>query len=174
MAFRRKVNTMIRRWDTPGIPHKGWHCIHVADLCDEQGEDYTPFVCEMCGKENLRFVHTICHPDYPRKLKVGCICAGKMESDYEAPKQRERRLVNLAGRRSRWLKREWKLSANGNHWLRIQEHRVVILRDKYRSERWRYLIVDPLDEEHYGGSSYATQDAAKLAAFDELASLLDW
>ena len=39
------------RWDQPGVPHKGWHCVDVVDLrADGESADETDYAtCQMCG-----------------------------------------------------------------------------------------------------------------------------
>lgn len=41
------------RWDQPGVPHKGWHCVDVVDLrADGESADETDYAtCQMCGNE---------------------------------------------------------------------------------------------------------------------------
>ena len=39
--------------------------------------------CEMCETQEIRYVHHMKHPEYPGSLGVGCVCAGKIEDDYE-------------------------------------------------------------------------------------------
>ena len=47
------------RWDQPGVPHKGWHCVDVVDLrADGESADETDYAtCQMCGNEKIRYVH---------------------------------------------------------------------------------------------------------------------
>lgn len=49
------------RWDQPGVPHKGWHCVDVVDLRADGGPadeiDYA--TCQMCGNEKIRYVHVM-------------------------------------------------------------------------------------------------------------------
>jgi len=165
---------MPKLWDQIGVPHKGWRCIYLVDLCFEQGDDYEPEVCQMCGQENLRYVHTMQHPDYPHALKVGCVCAEKMEDDYIGPRQRESKLANRVSRRRRWRTRNWRESGKGNHFLNVEGCNVVIYPDKLNATRWRFRVRDEFDETTFSDRSSATQDEAKLAAFDWLAEYLDW
>lgn len=53
------------RWDQPGVPHKGWHCVDVVDLrADGESADETDYAtCQMCGNEKIRYVHIMEHPD---------------------------------------------------------------------------------------------------------------
>ncbi len=92
------------RWDQPGVPHKGWHCLDVVDLRADGGPaDETNYAtCQMCGNEKIRYVHIMEHPDLDQSFEVGCVCAEKMSDDYEGPKRREAKLRNRAARRTRW------------------------------------------------------------------------
>ena len=51
------------RWDQPGVPHKGWHCVDVVDLrADGESADETDYAtCQMCGNEKIRYVHIMEH-----------------------------------------------------------------------------------------------------------------
>ena len=73
------------RWDQPGVPHKGWHCLDVVDLRADGGPaDETDYAtCQMCGNEKIRYVHIMEHPDLDENFEVGCVCAEKMSDDYE-------------------------------------------------------------------------------------------
>ena len=72
--------------------------------------------CEMCGQENIRYVHYMNHPDYPDELKVGCVCAENMENDYVNPRKREQKLKNKASRKKRWPElKGWKHTSNDNY-----------------------------------------------------------
>jgi hypothetical protein len=90
------------RWDTAGVPHKGWTCVDVVDLRADGGPagetDYA--TCQMCGNEKIRYVHIMEHPDLDEHFDVGCVCAEKMSDDYEGPRRREARLRNRAARRT--------------------------------------------------------------------------
>lgn len=47
------------RWDQPGVPHKGWHCVDVVDLrADGESADETDYAtCQMCGNEKTRYLY---------------------------------------------------------------------------------------------------------------------
>ncbi len=63
------------KWSDAGLPHKSWTNTYIEDL---GSPDQT---CEMCEKEQIRYVHYMSHLDYPDELQCGCICAGKMEEN---------------------------------------------------------------------------------------------
>ena len=58
----------------------------------------------MCGRERIRFVHIMRHPDYPDELRVGCVCAEKMSDDYVNPRRAEDTLKKRAVRRKNFNK----------------------------------------------------------------------
>ncbi|MQT13074.1 hypothetical protein [Segnochrobactrum spirostomi] len=65
------------KWSMPGVPHKGWTCIDIEDLGAPDA------VCEMCERQDIRYVPAMQHADYPEILHCGCICAGHMEANVE-------------------------------------------------------------------------------------------
>ena len=83
-------------WSDPNIPKTGWKCIGMTDL--GKG-NYT--TCEMCRSSTIRYVHHMQHPQYPRVLGVGCVCAGRMEGNIELAKFREADFKRRAQRKSR-------------------------------------------------------------------------
>lgn len=121
------------QWNQKGIPHKGWECVGMEDLGESlDGLDYEEKlgcyeVCQMCGKEGIRYVHIMRHPDYPVLLRVGYRCAECMEADYINPKSRENILRNKHLRRKNFLKKEWRRKPNGNFVLKYKGHIVTIM-----------------------------------------------
>jgi hypothetical protein len=150
---------MSGKWSGAGVPKKGWTCVGVEDLGSPEA------TCEMCEVQEIRYVHTMSHPDYAADLHVGCVCAEKMEEDYVRPRLREKALRSAAGRKKRWLSRTWRVSARGNPYLNTDGFNITVFRHDGGS--WGGRI-----EERATGRSvtskrrYATHDAAKLAAFD--------
>ena len=152
---------MAGKWSQVGIPHKGWTCTDVEDL------GALDAVCEMCETQDIRYVHHMKHPDYPETLGVGCVCAGNLESNYEAPRRRERALRNAAQRRRCWLTRQWKVSAKGNAYLNTDGLNITIFLK--RPAFWDARIQDRISGQAMTlKQRYTTEDAAKLAAFDTM------
>src|SRR4051794_12220886 len=90
------------------VPKGGGACVDVTDL---EG----PYeICAMCEIQQIRFVHTMRHPEYPDELDCGCICAGHMEGDMSAARARETKMRHRADRKDRWLDRQWRRSKQGN------------------------------------------------------------
>ena len=144
------------------LPRHGWYCVNVIDLReDDELADETDYAtCQICGKEEIRYVHIMEHPDLDEIFEVGCICAGKMTEDFYGPKARETKLRNRAARRTRWLRRHWRVSAKGNQFLNAEGHNLVVYRTK--NGRWGYKIGD-----RFSSRTYPTTIAAKLALFDD-------
>lgn len=157
------------RWNRPGVPHLGWKCVGVTDLWSEQGVGYAPASCEMCGKEKLRYVHRMRHKGYPKVLNVGCICAGKMEGNAEAPMEREQRLKSRSSRKSRFAAARWRLSQNGNQCRKIDGFIVTIFANQLRPCFCFSIGRNGGRPEFWNG--FDTIEDAKLAAFDRLEKL---
>ena len=87
-------------WNDPSVPHRGWTCVEVID-----NEEQT-FLCRMCAKMRVRYIHCMEHPNFPEIIKVGCICAGYMEGDLEAAEKRDRKLKAEAKKKKEAAKKE--------------------------------------------------------------------
>ena len=122
----------------------------------------------MCETQSIRYVHYMRHPNYGAVLGVGRVCAGHMEEDYKAAQERERQAKSIADRRTRWMKAHWKKSQQGNSYINRNGFNVVL----YRSPgRWAYRIKEDQPERSWSKSGFATEDAAKLAAFKRYVEL---
>ncbi len=140
-------------WLRDNVPKTGWQCVKITDLGKPVG------ICEMCGHQIIRYVHFMQHPDY-RTLKVGCVCAGKMEGDIEKAKKREQELKNKEARRETFLKREWKVSKNQNRYLKIKDH-LLVLYCNPKTKKWKYSIDGKFCDE-----TYATKESLLNVLFD--------
>lgn len=155
---------MAGRWDKNGLPHKGWSCVGMEDLGSPDG------VCDMCGKEEIRYVHFMEHPDVDGTVSTGCICAEKLEDEYgherSRARRREARLKSAAGRRSRWPDLQgWRRSQKGNVHIRKGGRHVVIFAS---GSRFKFLIEGTKGSRYFSPRSYGDVEEAKLSAFDEL------
>jgi hypothetical protein len=143
----------------PGVPHRGWECVDIEDLGAPDA------VCKMCEVQEIRYVHEMWHPDYGT-LHVGCICAGHMEQDVAGARRRETEFKKQNMRRKNWLRREWHVSANGNHFLNVNNFNVVVFR---KGRTWGARFVhEPTGYTRFSQRPYATEHAAMLAAFDAI------
>jgi hypothetical protein len=149
------------KWSAPGVPHRGWVCVNVEDLGESDSA-----VCEMCETTKIRYVHTMAHRNYPEALRVGCVCAGHMEQDLAAAREREARVRKRSSRRTRWL-HHWRTSRNGHPFINTKDGlNVAVFR---KDQGWGARLVDRrtgyITE---STKAYASEEAAKLAAFDAI------
>jgi hypothetical protein len=122
----------------------------------------------MCEVVEIRYQHFMEHPDYAGTLACGCVCAENMAEGYDGHES-EKALRNAAGRRSRWLRRQWRTSAKGNDYLNVDGWNIVIFRRADGTWGGRFKRVDDDDDgAAFLRGRYPTEDAAKLAAFDAL------
>lgn len=117
----------------------------------------------MCRSQEIRYVHYMEHESYSERLGVGCVCAEKMSSDYVNPREREKRLRGKAGRRARWLTRKWRVSRNGNPYLKADGVHLVIFTFKQGRKAGKYGFQV---NGEFGEIAFETIEEAKLAAFD--------
>lgn len=128
-------------WEDPNVPKSGWTCVGVTDL----GGPYA--VCEMCGKQIIRYVHHMEHPHY-RPLGVGCVCAGKMEGDVEKAKNREAEFKCQSNRLMSFLKRKWKVSQKGNRYLKYENSLIILFYD-FEKKKIKYSIDNVISNEEF-------------------------
>ena len=147
-------------WDREDVPSSGWICVGVIDLGEPSG------ICGMCGRQIIRYVHTMIHPAFPRSVGAGCVCAGRMEGDTERARKRERDFKNKQARRESFLNRKWRTSRNGNSYLKIKEHVIILCKSKDGS-RWSFSIDRIFNER-----SCKTKEDCMLEAFEALDRLL--
>lgn len=152
------------KWGTAGVPHKGWECIDIEDLGEPELQ------CEMCESQTIRYVHYMKHANYSAVLAVGCVCAGHMEDDLIAAKERETSMRNRGAKRSRWTTRKWKLSTKGNETIKSDGFRVTV----YQRGSGYGATIASLDSDRvqHARRNYETIDRAKLAAFDHITRVL--
>jgi hypothetical protein len=151
-------------WKTPDVPNKGWICSEMIDLREDDPEAELE-TCEMCGKEGIRYIHIMEHPQYPQTVRAGRVCAGNMENDYAAPWQRERELLNRHNRKMAFLKREWQYCQNGNYVLKFKGEYLTIMPSKYNKNHYG-VIYGGQSIWNYRGRKMSDLRTAKLAAFD--------
>jgi hypothetical protein len=148
-----------------------WICIEVKKVDDPQE-------CEMCGKEDVTYVHVMSHDKYPDLMKVGCSCAAHMTGDdvwvemMKNPKLRSDMKLREKQRKN-FPHYIWKKSKeNGNSFIKLrmsplEESRVIII-NKWPSEEEYSFIAKYGDNTNVFlcKDSYDTEIKAQLAAFD--------
>lgn len=112
----------LESWDAP---ISGWTCTHVYDV-REDDYDAPLAKCDLCGCENVRYVHVMEHELFYEPVEVGCICAGIMEGDILRAKKRERLLKNRSARKRNFIKKEW--NQKGDHtWMRRYRNQALMI-----------------------------------------------
>jgi hypothetical protein len=148
------------KWADPGVPKTGWECTGVEDLEEPRA------TCEMCEVQIIRYVHTMEHWDYPDTLRCGCICAGYMEEDANAARERDDAMRARAGRKKNWLSRKWSLSRRGNMFLNAGDYNVVVFE---RGGAWAFRVSNKAtDDTLPSRKPYMSREAAMLRAFDAM------
>lgn len=114
----------------------------------------------MCDQQLIRYVHTMVHANFHQPLRCGHICAGKMECDPAAAKKRELNLKSIAGKRQRFLRKDFKTSKKGHLYTKLGTRQVGIM------AKPGYYCVWIGDT--FGTKRYDTILAAKKAIFDAI------
>lgn len=122
-VYIARCHKRLKEW---GAPLDGWYCIEVYDVADDDGDAVEFATCELCGCSQVRFVHVMHHDHYFENVEVGCICAGIMEGDILAAKEREREMRNRAKRKQNFSRRKWQHTINGNYFIRYHDKPVFI------------------------------------------------
>ncbi len=138
-AYIARCQRQLKDW---GAPIDNWYYIDVIDI-EEEYSDTDLFTCELCGCSRVRFVHVMRHDEYFEDVRVGCICAGIMEGDVLAAKERERLMKNRAKRKRNFTNRKWEENRYGGFSL------------KYRGT-WVFIHLSKYNQNHYGVSCNRT------------------
>lgn len=153
-------NTKRGKWSVPGVPHIGWKNINMEDLGDDMK------LCMMCESSEIRYAHHMEHPEYNGTLMVGCICAQHMEDNYKDAQKREKILKNVTRRRETWARKRWKLSNNGNWYLKIEGYVIVLIK---MSKNYSIRVKNAKnDRTIVSPNKYDTLERAKDFAFNAL------
>lgn len=118
--YLRKCHKRLREL---GAPLENWSCTEVED-----GET-ADFICELCGCDRVRFIHVMAHADYDGVLQVGCVCAGYMEGDLIAAKERDDAARRKSSRRANFRKKVWTENSE-NKWSVKYKHHLYLLNEK--------------------------------------------
>ncbi|WP_353065880.1 hypothetical protein [Arcanobacterium hippocoleae] len=119
-VYRARCLKTLKDW---GAPLTGWYCTYLIDVAENSDNTAT---CELCGCTKVRFIHLMNHKDYPRTFEVGCICAGLMEDDILAAKDRERLARNRHRRRTTFCNKGMQPTRTGNFKITHRAHTVFI------------------------------------------------
>jgi len=114
------------KWTEQGVPHKDWVHLEVYDL------EEASHTCEMCSKEQIRYVHVMRHKTTGLTKEVGCVCASAMalESVGEA-KAIEQAFKNMFKRRETFMKR-WGLDKYGKDRVKTKDKEYYTLHPQFK------------------------------------------
>jgi len=132
-------------WNQPGVPHKGYHSLGVTDL------EAATHVCDMCGKEEIRYVHHLVHPEHGHK-DVGCVCAEKLTNDYVTHKEQLKEAVAATGKKERWLSKTWKET---DDYVVKKTHTYSAKAVKIAPGHWQGQILQPFEYNFKTANRYA-------------------
>jgi len=134
-----------------GAPLEGWYCSGVVDYGN------AVFECELCGYPAVRYVHIMVHKEYPAQVQVGCVCAGIMEGDILAAKERDRQAKNRSARKSKYLQKHWEATED-NRWMIRHKHKTITVeRDSFRDREYYKIDID--------GDQYHWKDNNRMSSF---------
>lgn len=152
-------------WNQKGLPHRGWQCQDVEEL------DEATFKCEMCGRESIRFVHSMTHPE-GHSIGVGCVCAGHLTTEYEKMRELNKQAIARSTKKKIKLKQLEKIKQEWieQPWVEFENH-AGIKTTKYieaqwfnpKTGGWRYRYTVRInDEEILYGSTMDQRRAQTL------------
>lgn len=126
-SYKSRCIKRLKEWNAPV---SDWECINMYDAFgdDEEGGLFT---CELCQCPQVRFVHVMRHSEYFEDIHVGCICAGIMAGNILAAQERDRAMRNRVKRKQNYLKRKWRLRANGNRILNYKNQLITIMPSRF-------------------------------------------
>ena len=147
-------------WEDPRIPRQGWECLGVEHIPGDE----EPQTCEVCQVAIIRWIHHMRHDEWPVEYDAGCVCAGQMEQSPAAAKEREQSANSRERRRKGWARRKWKLTANGNHTLKIDGFHITLFT---RNGSFHAVIMRLSDERQWWSKRhYASIEAVRAASFE--------
>ncbi len=144
-------------WSKKDIPHSGWRAYSVDDMGDDR------FTCDMCNKKEVRWAHFMTHPKYPTDIKVGCVCAEKLEVTYNG-----RAAETNAKKKSTWIKHVWKVGMVKDlpyYWKTLRGDTVKIF---FYENFWHFFVLQRNKDEYHGLvlPGYNTPELAMAAVWD--------
>lgn len=161
--YLRRCQKQLESWNAP---LSEWERKRVYDVRDDD-KDAPLHKCELCGCENVRYVHVMDHQFYFEEVFVGCICAGVMQDDILKAQECERRVKNRTRRRKNYLKKQWTEIDRGVYARQFRlEYKGKELFIKITSRNLHWAFCDGRSVCRYKGRPIDNFYAAVYAAFD--------
>ncbi len=143
-------------WKREDVPHEGWECTGIVDLGEPVG------TCRMCGHQIIRYVHIMRHPNYHRTIGAGCVCAGRMEGNPAAARERETNFKNRQKRLETFMALPRKRSRNGHEYVKYHGEIITLLEDRFRKGQWKTAFRNQYS------ASFATKEEALRDLFEKV------
>ena len=97
------------------------------------------------------------HTDYGEKIMVGCICAGIMEGNILAAKERDAKAKRRSARKSNYLKRSWDVIDSDIWGLKYKHRLITIERDYFREDEFYKINIS--------GDEYQWKNNRRMTSF---------
>lgn len=159
--YIRRCHKRLRKLNAP---LENWRCVEVID------EETADFICELCDCQKVRFIHVMEHSDYPDYIQVGCICAGIMEGNLMAAKERDDAARRKSQRRSNFRKKKWTEKSENEWSVKYKQRSVLIERDVFRDRDFYKISIDTDQYQWWDNRRIETLEDAKRCVFE----LIDW
>ena len=134
-----------------GAPLENWYCVYVNDFGDDS------FKCELCGCNQVRYIHIMAHKEYEKTICVGCICAGIMEGDILAAKERDEKAKRRSQRKSHYLKKKWSETDEDVWAVKYKKRTIRISRNYFYGREFFKIDMD--------GEQYQWKDNRRMTSF---------
>lgn len=152
----------IARLEELGAPTNGWICEDVEDLGSAE------FTCELCGYDPIRYIHTMVHPQWNGKFRVGCVCDGTMSGNMLAAEQRDKAARLKSSRKAAFLKKQWAEHPAGFMVLPKTRKTITAEKDSFRGREFYKVTVGGEPYQWWENKRIETLEAAKAVAFEVL------
>ena len=160
MNYVEKIRTRLAELGAP--LDFNWRCEGIEDLLEDGGEMAE---CEVCGHKDVRYMHHMTHSGYDGVVLVGCVCAGVLEGNPDAAKERERSMKNRAKRRETFANHEWVRTRSGNYCRKYKGSTIFINKSRYHDNRYG-VYADGTNYWYHKGEPIYGFAAAVMVAFD--------
>jgi hypothetical protein len=155
---KHAISRRYGKWSDEGVPHRGWNYVDYDYVGDDK------ITCEMCEFQDISHVHIVEHPDYPSRLRVGCVCAEKLTEDYLTARGNEKAQKAKLRRRRTLAKKIWSVSAGGNPTIIIDSVRYTVFQ---RNGGWKASLSEYGEPAIFYEHVWPTEADAKSACLND-------
>jgi len=105
----------------PAFPLTEWEYIRVKDLRDKKER------CPCCRRQTFRFGHILEHSDWPEPIRVGCVCAGRLTGDEEAPVRMQKVEERISKITENFFSAKWQDAGLGGIVAKVGRFKIQIM-----------------------------------------------